>query len=164
MTFLDISKKVDARGERGLLGVAFDPDFANNSYVYVYYTRKATRKTPAHNRVVRFTANGDQVVPGSEKLLLRLNRLSDAQNHNGGAIHFGEDGELYIAVGENARPSAAQSLGNLLGKMLRIKRTVRSPKTTHSIRRPRATIRPSGPEACATPSASRSSQAQAASS
>lgn len=120
MTFLDISKKVDARGERGLLGVAFDPDFANNSYVYVYYTRKATRKTPAHNRVVRFTANGDQVVPGSEKLLLRLNRLSSATNHNGGAIHFGKDGELYIAVGENARPSAAQSLGNLLGKMLRI--------------------------------------------
>jgi glucose/arabinose dehydrogenase len=56
----------------------------------------------------------------SEKLILRLNDLTGAQNHNGGAIHFGADGKLYVAVGENATPENSQSLDNLLGKMLRI--------------------------------------------
>src|SRR5687767_3266616 len=86
---------VSSSGERGLLGVAFDPDFAVNQFVYIYYT--AT--TPAiHNRVSRFTANGDTAVPGSETIILELNNLSTATNHNGGAMHFGPDGKLYIAV------------------------------------------------------------------
>jgi glucose/arabinose dehydrogenase len=112
-----LSVTVNSSGERGLLGVAFDPDFATNQFVYVYYT--AT--TPAiHNRVSRFTASGDVAVPGSEVVILDLNNLSGATNHNGGALHFGPDGKLYIAVGENATPSNAQTLANLLGKMLRI--------------------------------------------
>lgn len=107
---------VNSSGERGLLGVAFDPNFATNQFVYVYYT--AT--TPAiHNRVSRITANGD-VSTGTELILLELNNLSSATNHNGGALHFGSDGKLYIAVGENANTSNAQTLNNLLGKMLRI--------------------------------------------
>ena len=77
---------VDSTGERGLLGVAFDPDFASNRFVYVYYT---TASSPIHNRVSRFTANGDVAVTGSESVLLELNDLSGATNHNGGAIHFG---------------------------------------------------------------------------
>jgi glucose/arabinose dehydrogenase len=111
--FLNISGRVDSQGERGLLGVAFDPNFSANDHVYAYYTQEATGTTPAHNRIVRFTANG-------ERLILRLNNLSSATNHNGGAIHFGRDGKLYAAVGENADPDNAQSLRNLLGKMLRI--------------------------------------------
>lgn len=108
---------VDSAGERGLLGVAFDPNFATNQFVYVYYT--AT--TPSvHNRVSRFTANGDTAVAGSEVVILDLNNLSSATNHNGGALHFGPDGKLYIAVGENANSSNSQSLANLLGKVLRI--------------------------------------------
>ncbi|HEX8128272.1 MAG TPA: PQQ-dependent sugar dehydrogenase [Pyrinomonadaceae bacterium] len=108
---------VSASGERGLLGVAFDPNFNTNGFVYIYYT--AT--TPAiHNRVSRFTANGDVAVAGSELVLLDLDNLSAATNHNGGAMHFGPDGKLYIAVGENATPSNSQTLSNLLGKMLRI--------------------------------------------
>jgi glucose/arabinose dehydrogenase len=108
---------VDAAGERGLLGVALDPNFAANNFVYIYYT--AT--TPAiHNRVSRFTANGDVAVAGSETVLLDLDNLSGATNHNGGAMHFGPDGKLYIAVGENAAPANAQNGNNLLGKMLRI--------------------------------------------
>jgi len=111
---------VDANGERGLLGVAFDPAFTSNHFVYVYYT--AT--TPAiHNRVSRFTANGNVAVPGSEVVLLDLNNLSAATNHNGGAIHFGLDGKLYIAVGENANTGNSQTLTNLLGKVLRINPT-----------------------------------------
>ena len=114
-----VTVPVNSVGERGLLGVAFDPDYATNRFVYVYYT--AT--TPAiHNRVSRFTAdatNQDVAVPGSEVIILNLENLS-ATNHNGGAIHFGPDGKLYIATGENASPSNAQSLANRLGKILRI--------------------------------------------
>src|SRR5204863_7730879 len=74
-----VSLTVDSAGERGLLGVAFDPNFATNQFVYVYYT--AT--TPAtHNRVSRFTANGDVAAAGSEVALADLDNLS-ATNHNG---------------------------------------------------------------------------------
>ncbi len=112
-----LTVNVSSSGERGLLGVAFDPQFATNNFVYVYYTATS----PAiHNRVSRFTANGDVAVAGSEQVILDLNNLSSATNHNGGAMHFGPDGRLYIAVGENANGANAQTLGNLLGKMLRI--------------------------------------------
>ena len=112
-----VSLSVDSNGERGLLGIAFDPNFAANSFVYVYYT---VPSTPRHNRVSRFTANADVAQPGSEFVLLDLDNLSTATNHNGGAIHFGSDGKLYIAVGDNANGSNSQTLNNLLGKMLRI--------------------------------------------
>ena len=108
---------VDSSGERGLLGVTFDPNFASNNFVYVYYTVPGS---PAHNRVSRFTANGDVALGGSELVLLNLDNLSSATNHNGGAIHFGPDGKLYIAVGENANGNNSQTLANLLGKLLRI--------------------------------------------
>jgi glucose/arabinose dehydrogenase len=123
-TFLNISTKVDATGERGLLGIAFDPAFATNRYVYLHYTRKATSTVPVHNRVVRVTANAGNsaAVSGSEKLVFRLNNLQ-AGNHNGGDIHFGPDGKLYIATGENAVPNNAQSLNNLKGKILRINKS-----------------------------------------
>jgi glucose/arabinose dehydrogenase len=118
-TFLDISSKVDIAGERGLMGVTFDPNFATNHFVYLYYTRKATATTPVHNRVVRVTASGDSAVAGSEVLVFRLNNQS-AQIHQGGALDFGNDGKLYLSTGDNATPSNAQSLGNLFGKVLRI--------------------------------------------
>jgi glucose/arabinose dehydrogenase len=112
-----LTLNVDGNGERGLLGVAFDPSFASNNYVYVYYTAK----TPAvHNRVSRFTASGDTALTGSEVVLLDLDNLTGATNHNGGAIHFGPDGKLYIAAGENASSSNSQTLTNLLGKILRM--------------------------------------------
>ncbi len=112
-----VSVSVDSNGERGLLGVAFDPAFATNHFVYVYYTGSTS---PHFNRVSRFTANGDVAAAGSEVLILQLEDLSSATNHNGGAIHFGPDGKLYVAVGENANSSNAQTLSNKLGKLLRI--------------------------------------------
>src|SRR5438094_8077722 len=112
-----VTLSVDSVGERGLLGVAFDPHFTLNQYIYLYYTVPGT---PAHNRVVRFTANGDVVLPGSRVILLELDPLSTATNHNGGALHFGPDGNLYIAVGDNANGSNSQNLSNLRGKILRI--------------------------------------------
>jgi glucose/arabinose dehydrogenase len=112
-----LSVTTTTSGERGLLGIAFDPAFATNHFLYVYHT--VTSPT-THNQVSRFTANGDVAVAGSETVILNLNDLSSATNHNGGAMHFGPDGKLYVAVGENANGSNAQTLGNLLGKMLRI--------------------------------------------
>ena len=111
-----VSLTVNSSGERGLLGVAFDPNFTSNQFVYVYYT--ATTPT-IHNRVSRFTANGNVAVANSEVALLNLPTLS-ATNHNGGAMHFGPDGKLYIAVGENAVGPNSQTLANPLGKILRI--------------------------------------------
>src|SRR5437588_2046926 len=112
-----VSLTVDSSGERGLLGIAFDPNFATNHNLYLYYT---VATSPIHNRVSRFTAAGDTAAPGSHAVILELNNLSSATNHNGGAIHFGPDGKLYIGVGENANGANSQTLSNLLGKMLRI--------------------------------------------
>ena len=111
---------VDSSGERGLLGVAFDPNFLSNQLVYIYYT--ATTPT-IHNRISRFTASGDVALAGSETIIMELNNLSSATNHNGGAIHFGPDGMLYAAVGDNANGANAQSLATRHGKMLRMTST-----------------------------------------
>lgn len=111
---------VDSSGERGLLGVAFDPNFVSNQLVYIYYT--ATTPT-IHNRISRFTAAGDVAMAGSETLVMDLNNLSTATNHNGGALHFGPDGNLYVAVGDNANGSNAESLSTRHGKMLRMTST-----------------------------------------
>jgi glucose/arabinose dehydrogenase len=112
-----VTLTVSSAGERGLLGVAFDPAFASNRFVYVYYT--ATSPT-VHNRISRFVANGNVAAANSETIILELDNLSSATNHNGGALAFGSDGKLYAAVGENANGANAQTLTNLLGKMLRI--------------------------------------------
>ena len=112
-----VTVPTSANGERGLLGIAFDPNFASNQFVYVYYT---VITAPIHNRVSRFTANGNVAVAGSETVILELDNLSGATNHNGGAIHFGPDGKLYVAVGENANATNSQTVTNRLGKLLRI--------------------------------------------
>ncbi len=112
--FLTLS--VSTAGEQGLLGVAFDPQFVTNGYLYCYYSVPGTT---VHNRVSRFTANGDVVVPGSEVPILDLDNLLTAY-HNGGALHFGPEGKLYVAVGENGGQSNAQMITNRLGKILRI--------------------------------------------
>jgi glucose/arabinose dehydrogenase len=121
-TFLDISTRVDSGGERGLMGVAFDPNYSTNRFIYLYYTRKATSTTPVHNRIVRVTAKsgGSGVVAGSERLLLRLNNQTDYPAHMGGAIDFGNDGKLYASTGDNGTPAKVQNLTNLFGKMVRI--------------------------------------------
>jgi glucose/arabinose dehydrogenase len=111
---------VDSTGERGLLGVALDPNFVSNQLIYIYYT--ATTPT-IHNRISRFTASGDVALAGSETIVMDMPNLSTATNHNGGAIHFGPDGLLYVAVGDNANGANAQTLSTRLGKMLRITST-----------------------------------------
>src|SRR6185295_5647941 len=107
---------VSSSGERGLLGIAFDPNFNSNNYVYVYYTVASG----AYSRISRVTANGDVALPGSEQVILNLDPLSDATNHNGGTMMFGPDGKLYVGVGENANATNAQRTDTYLGKLLRI--------------------------------------------
>jgi glucose/arabinose dehydrogenase len=119
--FLDISSKVDTTGERGLSALTFDPNFSTNHYVYLDYTKEATTSAPAHNRVVRVTANGNRAVVGSEKLIFRLSN-QDNTRHIGGALDFGRHGKLFVSTGDNVRGKVAQSIGNLLGKLLRINR------------------------------------------
>src|SRR5215211_3309821 len=121
-TFLNISTKVDSKGERGLLALTFDPGFSTNHYLYLHYTRKGTSTTPPHNRVVRVTAGGDSAVSGSEQLIFRLGNQSAANEFPqfmGGALDF-KNGKLYVATGDNDTPDKAQQLTNLFGKMLRI--------------------------------------------
>lgn len=112
-----------SNNERGVLGLALDPNFATNRFVYVYYTTNGSSlnapPTPK-NRVSRFTEAGNQAVPGSETILLD-NIPSDAGNHNAGCIRFGLDGKLYIATGDGgSNPALSQSLTSLAGKLLRI--------------------------------------------
>ena len=107
---------VDSNGERGLIGVTLDPSFATNGFVYIYSTRTAGG---SHNRISRLTASGDVMAAGSELTLVDLPNLSGATNHNGGGMHFGADGKLYVGVGENANPPQAQDLTLPFGKLLR---------------------------------------------
>jgi glucose/arabinose dehydrogenase len=113
-----VTVAVTSSEERGLVGIAFDPNYATNRWVYLYYTAAA----PVVNRIVRFTAgaaNPDVAEAGSEQVILD-NIPSQSGYHNGGAIHFGPDGTLYVAVGENHTAGNAQSTGSLTGKLLRI--------------------------------------------
>ncbi|HMJ70674.1 MAG TPA: PQQ-dependent sugar dehydrogenase [Cyclobacteriaceae bacterium] len=112
-----ITLTVNSLGERGLIGIALDPEFTTNNYIYLYYT---TATGGFHNRISRFTANGDVALAGSELIILELDPLSSATNHNGGALAFGTDGKLYVAIGENANGVNAQNLDVYHGKFLRI--------------------------------------------
>jgi glucose/arabinose dehydrogenase len=125
-TFLDITTRVDSRAnEEGLLGLAFHPDYANNGFFYVNYTYDVPASDQDTTRVSRFqvsAADPNMGDPASEVILLEF--VQDADNHNGGDLHFGPDGYLYVATGDgggsNDLNERAQHLDNLLGKILRI--------------------------------------------
>lgn len=103
-----------ASGDRGLIGIAFDPEFnITNHYVYFYYTG-----LDKLNRLVRFDASGDIGTNGP--FLLYKTSSPSEELHVGGSIRFGADGKLYFAVGDNGYPPNAQNLGNPHGKILRI--------------------------------------------
>ena len=105
-------------GERGLLGLALDPEFPSTPYVYAYQTYNDAANGTIYNRIVRIVASGNAGL--SHTVILRMPPLSSANNHNGGIITFGPDGKLYAVVGENANPSLSQDPTSLLGKVLRM--------------------------------------------
>lgn len=118
--YLDIQDRVNSSAfEQGLLGLAFDPDFARTGHFYVNYTDAG-----GDTVISRFSAglSETQVDPSSESLVLRIDQ--PFSNHNGGDLHFGPDGFLYIATGDggsaNDPHGNGQNLETLLGKILRI--------------------------------------------
>jgi putative heme-binding domain-containing protein len=117
-----VTIEVDSTWERGLIGVALDPRFARNGYVYVC----SVFPTPhPHHRISRFTAVGDVAATGSETILFEgddQTRLGGSvpAGHQGGAIHFGADGKLYVALGDQTAGAPAQRLDTLQGKLLRL--------------------------------------------
>lgn len=118
--FLDISNKISTNGERGLLGLAFHPNYQSNGYFYINYT-----DLNGNTQIARFSVNSSNpnvADDSSETILLSYNQPQS--NHNGGDMHFGPDGYLYIASGDGgdyADPlNRAQDLNQLLGKILRI--------------------------------------------
>src|SRR5918998_3309544 len=145
---LDLSGRVCSNSERGLLGVAVDPNFAANRYVYVYYTFDKFGACPGGqpsdpenpvNRVSRFVMNGDTIDLSSERVLID-NIPSPNGNHNGGDLKFGKDGYLYVSVGDGGcdyagdsgcagANDASRDTNVLLGKVLRITRDGEIPPT-----------------------------------
>lgn len=144
--FLDVSSRMVQVGidfgnglvfdERGLLGLAFHPDFESNGSFYVFYSAPPGDETPAgfncENRVSRFSVSADdenRADADSESILLRIQKPQF--NHNGGDLAFGPDGKLYISTGDGGEANDvgdghtpdlgnAQDKSNLLGKILRI--------------------------------------------
>lgn len=118
--FLDISDSITSGGERGLLGLAFDPGYAVNGFFYVNYTNQN-----GNTQISRFkvkTNNPNVANRSTERSVLRIQQ--PFANHNGGCIRFGPDGYLYIATGDGGSGgdpnNNAQNTMSLLGKMLRI--------------------------------------------
>src|SRR3989338_3683184 len=95
--------------ESGLLGIAIDPEFENNNFIYVYYTYENG------NRVSRFVLNE---VLENETVL--IDNIPSAPFHDGGRIKFGPDGKLYITTGDATEPSSSQNINSVAGKILRI--------------------------------------------
>ncbi len=115
--WLDIDERVNSEDgiEPGLLGLAFHPDFESNGRFYAYYYRSDAERT----RLSEFQVIGGRADPGSERMLLEIDKPTN--RHNGGMVQFGPDGYLYLSVGEGGKASVnAQNPATLLGKILRI--------------------------------------------
>ncbi|HCR76247.1 MAG TPA: cadherin [Chryseobacterium sp.] len=118
--FLNISSKITYGGERGLLGLAFHPQYPTNGYFFVYYNDTGGNITVA--RYTRSSANPDVADPATEKIILNIPKPFD--NHNGGSIHFAPDGYLWVVTGDGGSGgdpnNNAQNKNSLLGKLLRL--------------------------------------------
>jgi len=120
--FIDITAQVQAGGERGLLGMAFDPDFDTNGRVFLHYTRQLGDQLQSVLAAYTSPDGGLTLDPASELELLTVNQ--PFANHNGGHLAFGPDGMLYMALGDGGSggdpDNNAQNTRNLLGKILRL--------------------------------------------
>ena len=120
--FLDIRSQVNSQGsEEGLLGLAFDPGYVNNGFFYVYYSASPPRRSVI-SRFSVSSSNPNAADPQSELILLEVDQ--PFSNHNGGALVFGPDGNLYISLGDGGSGGDPQGNGQntatLLGSILRI--------------------------------------------
>ncbi len=143
--FLNISSKTSTDGDRGLLSIAFHPDYRNNGFFYVYYTEK-TSTLPSSGAVTieryKVSSNPDIADPGSGTLLISINKPVAAdgttfKDHNGGDLNFGPDGALYFGTGDGGKEPGmaapgdpynnAQNIQSLHGKLLRIDLSMQNP-------------------------------------
>jgi putative heme-binding domain-containing protein len=113
---------VEMNWERGLIGVTLAPSFPSEPYVYLVYV---TDKPHTHHRISRFRADGDVAIPGSEEILFCGDDQSKfggnvPAGHQGGGIHFGPDGKLYVGLGEQTAGAISQQMNALQGKILRL--------------------------------------------
>lgn len=120
-SFMDISSQISNSGERGLLGLAFHPDYATNGEVYVHFSRR----NPHVSVIARYTNDNpadNTLSSATEDIILELPQIGS--NHNGGTIEFGPDGMLYIGFGDGGGSDTSRANGqdttNLFGTMLRI--------------------------------------------
>jgi glucose/arabinose dehydrogenase len=117
--FLDVSSQVSSGGEQGLLGLAFDPDYATNGRFLIHYTDLAGNTVLSRFQV---SADRDRADPASEQVILTATQ--PASNHNGGQVAFGPDGFLYLGLGDGGLSgdpeNRGQDLSELLGSILRI--------------------------------------------
>lgn len=136
---LDLRSRICSDRERGLLGIAVDPAFARNSWIYLFWTRRVAAGCPVRegaglpvHRVSRFTMSGDRVLPGTERVV--ADGIRSYGRHNGGDLHFGADGLLYVSVGDgycqltdptrcSGRNGNSRRLDIPQGKVLRITAT-----------------------------------------
>ena len=118
--FLNITSLISSGGERGLLGLAFHPNYSNNGYFFVYYTN-----TSGDTQVARYTVDAtDSNMADPNTAVLIISADQPYSNHNGGCIQFGADGFLYVGLGDGGSGgdpgNRSQNLQTLLGKILRI--------------------------------------------
>ena len=117
--FLDLHTQVSTGNEQGLLGLAFHPNYGSNGFFYVDYT-----DTAGDTQVVRYTVSGNPDVANAGSATTVLSVGQPFANHNGGDLHFGPDGYLYISLGDGGAAcdpgDEAQNGTSLLGKLLRI--------------------------------------------
>ena len=119
--FLDVRSQIISGGEQGLLGLAFDPNYAKNHRFYVNYTAKPS----GDSYVVSYRSDGTRAIPSSARRILDIK--DPYANHNGGMLAFGPDGKLYLGMGDGGSAgdpgNRAQNPNELLGKLLRLDTT-----------------------------------------
>lgn len=116
-----VSLDVESGGERGVEGFIFDPNYAQNRYVYIYYTHFTV--SGSFDRLSRFTASASDpnvAEPGSELVLIDGIRTAEPGFHNGGVMKFAPDGMLFLGIGDVGNTSLPQDLSRLEGKILRL--------------------------------------------
>lgn len=114
-----ITFAVSALAERGMLGIAIDPQYAENGHIWVFYTAEATARDYPANQIVRFTFDGETGLGHDPEIMLSIPITNGNLIHNGGNLHFDADGLLYVTIGDYEDAANSQDLTTMPGKIHR---------------------------------------------